>query len=155
MPTGSNKIAAGMKNNPQEARRYDATELATAPEHRQDDPVKLEKTKRNRRRRASHLKVCTTVEPQEPTGRDTTNEMDQWLEGLKKEKWWPQDQRKNNTPATSEDAVTVSMMKVLPRRSQRVKKKEKGAEPNPMLESILKHTSSNHNQSTGTSGRRT
>ena len=150
MPTGSNKIAAGMKNDPQEARRYDVTELATAPEHRQDDPVKLEKTKRNRRRRASHLKVCTTVEPQEPTDKDATNEMDQWLEGLKKEKWWPQDQTRKNTPATSENAVTISMMKVLPRRSTRGKKKEKGAEPNPMLESILKHTSSNHNQSTGT-----
>merc|ERR1711997_1033996 len=49
---------------------------------------------------------------QEPTNKTTTNELDQWLEGLKK--------------------------------------KEKGTDPNPMLTSILKHTNSNHNQSTGT-----
>ena len=92
MPTSSSKIATGMTSNPQETRRYDTTEPAIAPGHRQDDPAKLEKTKRRRRRRAPQLMVCNTVEPQEPTDRDTTNEMDQWLEGLKKEKWGPQDQ---------------------------------------------------------------
>ena len=150
MPTGSNKTAAGMKNKLQEAEKYDTTEPAIAPRHQQDDPAKLEKTKRNRRRRTPQVTICSTVEPQEPTDKNTTNEMDQWLEGLKKEKWWPQDQTPKDTPAISENAATISMVKVL-RRSTRGKEKGKGAEPpNPMLASILKHDSSNHNQSTGT-----
>ena len=150
MPTGSNKMAIGMTSNPQETRKHDTTKPAAASGHQQDDPAKSEKTKRNRRHRAPQLKVCNTVEPQEPTKETTTNELDQWLEGLKKEKWWPQDQTIKNTPATSKEAVTVNMVKVSLRRSQRVKKKEKGTDPNPMLTSILKHTSDNHNQSTGT-----
>ena len=118
MPTCSNKIAVGMTSNPQETRKHDTTRFAAVSEHQQDDPAKPEKTKRNRRRRAPQLKVCNTVEPQEPTNETTTNALDQWLEGLKKEKWWPQDQRTKSTPATSEIAVTVSMVKGFPRRSQ-------------------------------------
>ena len=107
MPTGSRKVVAGTTESPQETRRHITTEPAISHQQ-QDDPAKPKQNKRQRRRRAPQLKVCTTVEPQEPTGKEyTTNELDQWLEGLKKEKWWPQDQTTKNTPVTSDAAATV------------------------------------------------
>ena len=82
MPTGSNKVVTGTTESPQETRRHSTTEPAIS--HQQpDDPAKPKRNKRQRRRRAPQFKVCTTAEPQEPADEEnTTNELDQWIEGL-------------------------------------------------------------------------
>ena len=129
MPTGSKKTTANTASHPQPrtAAKHDTTPPANAvlQQTAQDnttEPAETKKQPRRRRQRAPQSKVCTTsIEP--ANQETTTDELTHWLQELEKEDWWPKDQTTKETPAPSEDTVTINMLSFgKPRRSQRVKK---------------------------------